>query len=849
MRTPWTALLLLALVACSEDAAIDGTALDADRGADAGLADLGPQSDATPPTDAAEATDGPPTPRACTHDEDCPAGTYCDQICTPAGPPALSWPHDGVARAAAAGFDITPEYQEPWTDRAQAACPDNRLGRFDGLIDAPPSDDPCADTYEDANANGQFDAIWLGGNERDRPATGVDNDNPPAGRVLVLSQDTHLQVVVVLDVHALEPAQAHGLAGRLGARLGLAPEHITLLATGNRSGPDTVGLAGPGLERFGTGLALHGRLGGALGLVGGLPLRPGVPEGYFQTLAERAAGAIRQAGERLTPVRLRAGRAALPVPFTAVEGALTLPDADGDGVTNSAADRAAFAARRLPLARDRHLPGQIDPDLGVLLLEQAASGAPVALIGTWGAAPATRRGSGLLSADFPGRFRANLERTWPGVVAIWLSGVGADTLIAGEDAFIPEVDGEGNLLDLQGFPTDLLDDAAPAGDPTTALGRLLAALARTVVTHSEPEPMTFAVTRRFAWIPLTNPRFGLAARLGLLPRLGDWLTGRAVSDAWASAMHAPACGGLGCLRHRLDRLDLGPLTLVITPGALDLGYALGRLEASLTFGDERNLLDLDADSLLDAEDPAITRQVSGNGREASITLSGPANPQLFPALVGLESDRVWLIGRGPGVGSLLPRATAQNVFEGQLAPLLEAVRMPAVAEFDACGPWSCRGTIPLGELAHQAWTTQPELLADLPGAHELWLLDEPPAQPVVQWRIEDPAGSVIAAGEHATLGPGRRAWLPEHDLPALGVHGGHLLIATTQDDVLRLPIGGIVPIELRQHPNPADAWTAASIGAGDLIYNAACDLLFQGACPHRRDYGADDPTPGLPTRP
>lgn len=841
------------LLACSEEQSAGEAAARVD--ADAPDVAVAQDTGRVGPADAGLTDEGPvarPTP--CATDEDCGLGAFCEAATCRLAPdtPVVTWQADGVTRAAAAAFEITPEYLEPWTDRAGPACPENRAGRFDGRVDQPPCTapcaDPCADTYEDANANGYFDAVWLGGPGGDRPASGVDNDNPPAGRVLVLARDDQLQVLVALDVFALESAQAHVLALRLAARLGVPPTSVTLLTTGVRSGPDAVGLSGPSLERFGRGADLRARLGGGLGLVGSLPMRSGVPDGLFDALALRAAAAVRQAADRLSPVRLRFGLAALPVAYDPPAGPVRLPDEDADGVANDAQDLAGWRSALSPLARDTALPGGPDPDLGVLALENAVTGAPLVVVGIWGAAPATRLDSTLLSADYPGRFRAIVERTYPGAVALWLAGPAADTLLAGEGAFIPEVDGAGQLLDAAGLPTDVLDAAAAAGDPTTALARLLVAQAVAVLAAAAPMPVHLEVGHQTVWLPLTNPRIGLAARLGLLPRLGDWLTGRAVSDAWASGTQAPACGGLGCLRHRLDRIDLGPLTLVTTPGALDLAFALGRPEASVAFGDERNLLDLDADGLPDAEDPELRLQLSGDGRETSVVVDGPANPQQFPAVVGLETDGVWLVGRAGGLGSLSTRTSVQNVFEGQLSPLLEATDLPATAAVDACLTWPCHGSITLGALAAQAWAAQPEVLADLPGAHELWLLEEPPVEEIAAWRIEDPTGGVRVQGDQGVLGPGRRAWLPEQDLPAQGVDRGDVLIVTTPDAVgFRLAIGGIVPVELRQHPNAGDTWRAAFPASGDRVYNAACDLLFGDACPHRRMGG--EPIAGLPGRP
>ena len=98
--------------------------------------------------------------------------------------------------------------------------------------------------------------------------------------------------------------------------------------------------------------------------------------------------------------------------------------------------------------------------------------------------------------------------------------------------------------------------------------------------------------------------------------------------------------------------------------------------------------------------------------------------------------------------------------------------------------------------------------------------------------------------------PGRRAWLPDADLVAAGVERGDTLTLTVLGELpVRLPIGGVVPVELRQHPNAGDAWQADSPGAGDLVYNTACELLFADACPYRRALGPEDPGAGLPQRP
>lgn len=772
----------------------------------------------------------------CDADDVCPPAQECaDGACVERPDvPALAWPRDGVVRLAAAGFDIAPEEIETWHDAAGPSCPDNRAGRFDGRVDMPPRLGACHDTYDDANGNGRFDAVWLAGDGLDRPAADIDNDNPPAGRVVLITRDDAVRLLVVLDVHAINAARASALSRALTERLGLPRESVIVQATGNRSAPDAVGLSGPGIGSLDD--ALQRQLSGASGLLGSLPTRAGVDTSWWTALIARSEAASRRAAARLGPVRVRVGTSALPVG----EVVDAVPDANEDAMINDHEDLQTWRAQPQSLVTQTRLPRQVDPTLRTLRFDDTR-GDPVAVLVSWAVAPATVQ-TPILSADFPGRLRADIEAALPGAVGVWLPGAADDTTLAGAGAFIPSVDADGRPLDLDGTPADF-DDAAPAQDPTRDLGRLLAARALASVDAAEPVAVQFEVTSRFAWVPLTNPRFGLAARLGLMPRLGDWLTGRAATDAWASGAQAPACGGLGCLRYRLDRIALGPVTLLTTPAALDVSYSLGRAATSIDFAGERNLRDLDGDAVLDAVDLEIEVLTRSDLHEAPVTIVGPANPQRFDAVDGLGRDDVWLLGRANGgVGSLRSRESHQNVFEGQLDGLRRAIAAPLVADFDLCGAaFPCFGRIALGELVDLTWSAQPALLADLAGAHELMLAGDLPVDWAIaewsdeDWHIETAEGDVVLFGGPLQLGPDRRAFVSEHDLVRAGIGSGDVLALGAPGAIeVRLPIDGVVPVVLRDHPNAGDAWSSVSPAAGDHVYTVACELLVDGPCPTPR---------------
>lgn len=839
-------LLATALAACHEDTeqpfAADAAPIT-DAGADGGaLPDRAP-----PPPDVL--VDAAVAPPACASDDACGERAYCgpEGTCLAAlAEPAFAWPRDGLTRAAAAGFDLAPPYLEPWEDRAGPDCPDNRPGLFDGRLDEPTPADPCQDRFTDADDDGRFDAVWLGGAGLDRPATGLEQRRPPAGRVLLLTRDAALQLLVTLDVHALDQSRHDALVDRLVRRLGLPASAIAIHATGARTGPDAVGLCGPSLAVAADPEARALAAEGWLGLIADLPHRSGVDPAWWDALAPAIAAAARHAAADLHPVAVRAATATLPLPraLTAA-GPLTVPDADADGVENDADDLAAWRTEPGVLARDERLPATVDPSLRIIALGAIDTGAPRVVLAGWSAAPAAAAATNRLDADHPGAARAALELAYPGSVAVWLTAAAADTFRAG--GHIPALDADGALIDADGLPVDDPAAAAPAEDPADALGRLIADRLVAALEDAELRPAALAIERRYAWVPLENPRVAAAAHLGLLPHLRDRLRGRVQTAAWVDPQMVPACGGLGCLRHRLDRIELAQgVTLLTVPGALDRAYVDGRPAARLALGDGRNLADLDFDGLQDADDEQLRFDAQSDGALVTVTLHGPATPQRFPAIDGLARTGAWIIGRtGGGLGSLRTPVEQPPVFEGQLAPL-DALAA-AAPDRPLCGVYPCTGDLTLAALVDRLRAAQPARLADLPGTRELRLTEPAPASQDPQpWIITAPDGALRARGEALHLGPRDRAFTADGNLVTAAVQPGDRLELPTLD--LTLEIAGIVPLVLRRHPNAGDAWRSSAPGGGDIVYNTACELLYAGSCPDRRPI-QDDPNSALPRTP
>ena len=101
------------------------------------------------------------TVASCSRDDDCMNLAWCSEFgqCEPRlDRPFFELTQDGLTRVGAASFSLVPDRFETWDDRASADCPNNRKNRFDGTLNDAKPDDPCADTFDDADSDGVFDA-------------------------------------------------------------------------------------------------------------------------------------------------------------------------------------------------------------------------------------------------------------------------------------------------------------------------------------------------------------------------------------------------------------------------------------------------------------------------------------------------------------------------------------------------------------------------------------------------------------------------------------------------------------------------------------------------------------------
>ncbi len=162
-------------------------------------------------------------------------------------------------RAGFARTEITPPVPEPWQDLDD-----------DGVFD------PEVDSFDDRNANGRFDAVYMAGFHNGRAAAGIHD---PLESVAAVFDDGQTRVgIVTADVVGLSHGFADALRASVRGELGL--DYLLVHATHNHEGPDTQGLWGP--ARF----------------------TSGVDPGYMTFLSDRMAAALRRAVNALAPARI-----------------------------------------------------------------------------------------------------------------------------------------------------------------------------------------------------------------------------------------------------------------------------------------------------------------------------------------------------------------------------------------------------------------------------------------------------------------------------------------------------------------------------------------------------------------
>ncbi len=242
--------------------------------------------------------------------------------------------------AGASARDITPHLDDhdTWTD-----------ANGDGLFDSREGD-----SYDDRNANGRMDLVWLAGFAPNRPARGVAD--PLWTRAVVLRQGTLTVALVAIDCIGLTHEWVIALRRSLPVELGVT--HVLVAATHTHDGPDT------------------------LNLWSGRPLVfSHFDRRYLELLQTATRSAIQDAVLGLAPAAVSCASVELPI-----EG----------------------------FVRDTRPPYVYDRTLCAARFSRLGSGETIATLVSWGNhAEAVGERNTLLSSDYPHAWREGVERGLP----------------------------------------------------------------------------------------------------------------------------------------------------------------------------------------------------------------------------------------------------------------------------------------------------------------------------------------------------------------------------------------------------------------------------------------------------
>ncbi|MBW2315138.1 MAG: hypothetical protein JRH10_13175 [Deltaproteobacteria bacterium] len=373
---------------------------------------------------------------------------YALDLAVDAGPPA-------PLEAGFAARSITPTVPDRWVDHDG----DARRG----------NDEP----WEDGNANGRFDPVWLAGFHNGRPARDVHDEL--WARAVVLGDGRHRVALVVLDAIGFYHDAVVDVRQRVPAAAGI--DHVIVASTHTHQAPDLMGLWGPS------------------------PGRTGVDPDYLEHVVATAAAAVTEAASAAQPASLRVVRV--------TDG----PEA---------------------LVEDSRKPHVLDPDLRVLQARDA-TGQTLGTLVAWANHPETTWDENTrVSSDFPHFVREAIEAELGGT-AIYVNGAIGGLMTTRPRFAIHDPDtGEALLeptfrkaraqgeqlarLALQGLRRPTQHDEPGDGE---ALGPV------------ELHTGALAIRARTLELPLENRIFVLAAAIGTLPRgFTRWATVRTEVSAF-----------------------------------------------------------------------------------------------------------------------------------------------------------------------------------------------------------------------------------------------------------------------------------------------------------------------------
>ena len=400
------------------------------------------------------------------------------------------------------------QFEKPYRD-------EKHLGRF-----------AIGDAYCESDATGRYEAPYIaGGSGQNHWPESVDPGNGPAARAVVVSVGSSRAAIVSVDSIGMFNVTFERIRAEVEKQdPGLT--QIFISSTHDESAPDPIGLWGPGTEEPESPTAVSS----------------GVDEYYFNFLVAQVAHAVVEADAKRKPAKLAV--------------------ADGSMPANTQSCWSSY-----PFIDDQSMP---------VMQAVARGGQVIFTLVDVSTHAETLSFSGVhsyvdtLSADWPGKMRADLEARWPGSVGVELAGmvgsVETPTVYEPESTQVLRVPGA--LHGVSGNP-DGCRSVYPnpsSGTPVTdakefnsAYGQSVADTAAAALSGARPIlPKTLVAQQQSVCVELENNLFKAAFAAGLFPDRPGYEDSACTVEAKK--------GSAPYLKTGVGVLTLGPVQLAYSPG-------------------------------------------------------------------------------------------------------------------------------------------------------------------------------------------------------------------------------------------------------------------------------------------
>jgi hypothetical protein len=408
------------------------------------------------------------------------------------------------------------------------------------------------DPYCDADLSGRYEAPYLaGGSGQNRWPTSLDPGNGPQASAIVLRAGTGRDAIVSVDSIGLFDVTMEQIRQRVLAA-DPAIEHVFISSTHDESAPDPIGLWGPNTTEVNESSELP------------FPTSSGVDQYYMRFLAERVASAVVSADHARRQASLYASIGSMPSNTQSCWSSYPYID-----------------DQRLPVMQARDGAGDVIftlADVGTHAETLAFSHVP--------------QYTGMMSADWPGKMRADLEARWPGSVGVEVAGmvgsVETPTVYEPESTQVQRVPGP--LHGVPGNPDGCSSvypnptSGTPVSDAHEFLGAYGQSVADAVSAALGPNPAPLGSTAMKAQqqslcVSLENNYFAAAFAAGLFPERPRYSdsgctietkppTGAAAARSRSAAASAASSEEAqpNWLKSAVGVLTVGPVQLSYSPG-------------------------------------------------------------------------------------------------------------------------------------------------------------------------------------------------------------------------------------------------------------------------------------------